>query len=41
MTMTDSFLIALNSDNIPRPISLKHIADCLEKEKPEEELETQ
>jgi len=32
MNMTDSFLISLNSDNILRPISLKYIADCLEKE---------
>jgi DNA-binding Lrp family transcriptional regulator len=33
MTSTGSFLIALNSDDILRPISLKNIADCLEKEK--------
>jgi DNA-binding Lrp family transcriptional regulator len=38
MTMTDSFLIALNSDDVPRPLSLKYIAECLEKEKPEREL---
>jgi DNA-binding Lrp family transcriptional regulator len=34
MTLTDTFLIALNSDNILRPISLRYLADCLEKEKP-------
>jgi hypothetical protein len=33
MTLTDTFLIALNSGNILRPISLKYLADCLEKEK--------
>ena len=33
MTLTDTFLIALNSDNILRPISLRYLADCLEKEK--------
>jgi DNA-binding Lrp family transcriptional regulator len=41
MTMTDSFLISLNSDNMPRPISLKYIAECLEKEKPGHELRGQ
>jgi DNA-binding Lrp family transcriptional regulator len=41
MTMTDSFLISLNSDNMPRPISLKYLADCLEKEKPRQELKDQ
>ena len=41
MTMTDSFLISLNSDNMPRPISLKYIADCLEKEKSRQELRGQ
>lgn len=41
MTMTDSFLISLNSDNIPRPISLKYIAECLENEKPRQELRGQ
>jgi DNA-binding Lrp family transcriptional regulator len=40
MTMTDSFLIALNSDSVPRPLSLKYIAECLEKEKSERELKT-
>lgn len=33
MTSTGSFLIALNGDDVLRPISLKNIADCLEKEK--------
>lgn len=36
MTMTGSFLISLSSDNIIRPLSLRYIADCLEKEKPEQ-----
>lgn len=34
MTMSDSFLIALNSDSILRPISLKYLADCLLEQEP-------
>jgi len=41
MTMTDSFLIALDSDNMPRRLSLKYIAECLEKERPDRELKPQ
>ena len=32
MTLTGSFLIALNSDNVLRPLSMRYIADCLERE---------
>ena len=32
MTLTGSFLIALNSDDVLRPLSLRYIADCLERE---------
>ena len=32
MTLAGSFLIALDSDNILRPLSLRYIADCLERE---------
>jgi DNA-binding Lrp family transcriptional regulator len=32
MVLTGSFLIALNSDNVLRPLSLRYIADCLERE---------
>jgi DNA-binding Lrp family transcriptional regulator len=32
MTLTGSFLIALNSDNVLRPLSMRFIADCLERE---------
>jgi len=32
MTLTGSFLIALDSDNVLRPLSLRYIADCLERE---------
>jgi DNA-binding Lrp family transcriptional regulator len=30
--LTGSFLIALNSDNVLRPLSMRYIADCLESE---------
>jgi DNA-binding Lrp family transcriptional regulator len=40
MTITDSFLIALNSDSVLRPISLKYIADCLENKKLERKPKT-
>jgi len=32
MALTGSFLIALNSDNVLRPLSMRYIADCLESE---------
>jgi len=32
MTLNGSFLIALNSDDVLRPLSLRYIADCLERE---------
>jgi len=32
ITLTGSFLIALNSDNVLRPLSMRYIADCLESE---------
>jgi DNA-binding Lrp family transcriptional regulator len=32
MTITGSFLIALNSDNVLRPISMKYLAECFGKE---------
>jgi DNA-binding Lrp family transcriptional regulator len=32
MTLTGSFLIALDSDDVLRPLSLRYIADCLERE---------
>ena len=32
MTITDSFIISLITDNILRPITFKYLADCLEKE---------
>ncbi|MGA3191256.1 MAG: Lrp/AsnC family transcriptional regulator [Candidatus Bathyarchaeia archaeon] len=32
MAVTGSFLIALNSDNVLRPLSMRYIADCLERE---------
>jgi len=33
MQITDSFLISLGSDNVLRPLSLRYITECLEKEK--------
>jgi DNA-binding Lrp family transcriptional regulator len=33
MTFTGTFLIALNSDNVVRPLSLRYLADCLVKGK--------
>jgi len=32
MTVTGSFIISLNSDNVLRPISMKYLAGCLRKE---------
>jgi DNA-binding Lrp family transcriptional regulator len=32
MAVTGSFLIALNSDNVLRPLSMRYLADCLERE---------
>lgn len=31
ITITDSFMISLGSDNILRPLSLRYLAECLEK----------
>jgi DNA-binding Lrp family transcriptional regulator len=32
ITLNGSFLIALDSDNVLRPLSMRYIADCLERE---------
>jgi len=33
MRITGSFIISINSDNVLRPISLRYLAECLNKEK--------
>jgi len=38
MQTTDSFLISLGSDNVLRPLSLRYIAECLEKEKSQQRI---
>jgi Lrp/AsnC family leucine-responsive transcriptional regulator len=33
MEITDSFLVSLDSDNVLRPLSLRYVAECIEKQK--------